>query len=122
MAYSEFSRGTSSERQLRVFRPHVLRVDSFSRQWSEFGWIRLVQGSVAGTYGYDNEPLEEFGDGLSDHQLLNKNSATWCSNKMPLYDVILPVRSTELQCLTAYVTVAKRLAVSDSMALLWSSG
>jgi hypothetical protein len=45
---------------------------------------------------------EKFGDGLIDHQLLNKDSATWCSNKMPLYDVILPVRSTELQCLTAW--------------------
>jgi len=64
----------------------------------------------------------KFGDGLSDHQLLNKDSATWCSNKIPLYNVILPVRSTELQCLTAYVTVAKRLALSDSMALLWPRG
>jgi hypothetical protein len=44
----------------------------------------------------------KYGDGLSDHQLLNKDSAAWCRNKMSLYDVILPVRSTELQCLTAW--------------------
>jgi len=47
------------ERQLGIFRPRVLRVDSVSRQWSEFGWILLVQGSVAGPYGYDKEPLGE---------------------------------------------------------------
>jgi hypothetical protein len=74
----------------------------------EFVWFRVqlqaLMGMITSLWG-------KFGDWLSDHQLLNKDSATWCSNKMPLYDVILPVRSTELQCLTACVTVAKRLAV-----------
>jgi hypothetical protein len=64
-----------------------------------FVWFRVqlqtVMGMITGLWG-------KFGDGLSDQQLLNKDFATWCSNKMPLYDVILPVRSTELQCLTAW--------------------
>jgi hypothetical protein len=63
-----------------------------------FVWFRVqfpaLMGMIMSLWG-------KFGDGLSDHQLLNKDSATWCSNKMPFYDVTLPARSTELQCLTA---------------------
>ena len=91
---------------------------------------------VQGLMGMITSLWEKFGEGLSDHQFLNKDFAAWCSNKMPLYDVILPVRSTELQCLAAWrycgqvassvwlfgVTVARRLALSDVVALLWPGG
>jgi len=105
LVYSEISRGTSSEvlrkaawdiPASRITNSIISTLDSVSRQWSEFWWIRLVQGSVAGPYGYDTSLWGKFGDGMSDHQLLNKDSAAWYSNKMPLCDVILPVRSTEL--------------------------
>jgi len=98
-----------------------------------FVWFRVhlqaLTGMITSLWG-------KFGDGLSDHQLLNKDSATWCSSKMPLYDVILPFRSTELRCLTAWrycgqaanifwlcdVTVVRLLALSGYMALLWPGG
>jgi hypothetical protein len=66
LAYSEISRGTSSDvlrkaawdiPASRITSSIISTLGSVSRQWSEFGW--MVQGSVAGPYGYDNEPLGE---------------------------------------------------------------
>lgn len=68
LAYSEISRGTSSDvlrkaawdiPASRITSSIISTLDSVSRQWSEFGWIRLVQGSVADRNGYDNGPLGE---------------------------------------------------------------
>ena len=68
MAYSEISRGTSSDvlrkaawdiPASRITSSIISSLDSVSRQWSEFGWIRLVQGSVAAPYVHDKESLGE---------------------------------------------------------------